>query len=213
MERVRGPNCAKCVTKPCYRNPDAPRPSFCPANLYPHIFEKVREIYRSNEFVARIARIASIVEKEGYGVWPRLREIVEFAKRLGLKRLGLAFCIGLSEEARKVVEYLESQGFEVYSVCCKCGSIDKTELGLSEEQKLVPGTFEAICNPVAQALILNEVGTELNIVLGLCVGHDTLFTMFSRAPVTYLAVKDRVTGHNPLAAIYAMHYFRKRLFE
>lgn len=70
-----------------------------------------------------------------------------------------------------------------------------------------------MCNPIAQALILNRVGTELNIVLGLCVGHDTLFIMYSKAPVTYLAVKDRVTGHNPLAAIYARNYFRARLGE
>ena len=68
-----------------------------------------------------------------------------------------------------------------------------------------------MCNPIAQAELLNHVGTEFNVVVGLCIGHDTLFMMHSKAPVTYLIVKDRVTGHNPAVAIYASSYFRTRL--
>jgi uncharacterized metal-binding protein len=89
--------------------------------------------------------------------------------------------------------------------------IDKTVIGLREEDKLRPGTHESMCNPVTQAELLNHVGTELNIVVGLCVGHDTLFMMYSKAPVTYLIAKDRVTGHNPAAPIYIQNYFRSRL--
>jgi len=56
---------------------------------------------------------------------------------------------------------------------------------------------------------LNDVKTELNILLGLCVGHDTIFLEFSEAPCTILAVKDRVLAHNPLAAIYDINsYYR-----
>ena len=53
-------------------------------------------------------------------------------------------------------------------------------------------------------------GDDLNVVLGLCVGHDALFLKRATAFTTVLAAKDRVTGHNPLAAVYTVHsYYRK----
>jgi uncharacterized metal-binding protein len=60
---------------------------------------------------------------------------------------------------------------------------------------------------------LPHARTELNLLLGLCVGHDSLFMKHSVAPVTVLAAKDRVLGHNPLAAIHiADGYYRAKLF-
>ncbi|MEL9997515.1 MAG: DUF1847 domain-containing protein [Sulfolobales archaeon] len=206
---IESPNCAYCKLKPCSREPEAPKPEFCPMLVYPGVIKEAVSKYVG--FVKDVHRVASLVEKEGYCVWPRLREVVEFAKRLNIRKLGVAFCIGLSNEAEFVVKYLEGKGFKVYSVCCKCGGIDKTVIGLREEDKLRPGTHESMCNPVTQAEVLNHVGTELNIVVGLCVGHDTLFMMYSKAPVTYLIAKDRVTGHNPAAPIYIQNYFRSRL--
>ncbi len=51
----------------------------------------------------------------------------------------------------------------------------------------------------------------MNLILGLCVGHDTLFIKHSQAPVTVLAAKDRFLGHNPLAALYlAEGYYKKK---
>jgi uncharacterized metal-binding protein len=51
---------------------------------------------------------------------------------------------------------------------------------------------------------------DFNLLLGLCVGHDSLFFRHASAPTTVLAVKDRVTGHNPLAAVYTCGtYYRK----
>ena len=44
--------------------------------------------------------------------------------------------------------------------------------------------------------------TEFNVMIGLCVGHDTIFLQHSAAPVTVLIVKDRVLGHNPVQALY-----------
>jgi len=61
---------------------------------------------------------------------------------------------------------------------------------------------ESMCSPIPQAEILNSEQVDLAILLGLCVGHDTLFIKYCRVPITVLAVKDRVFGHNPLAAIY-----------
>ncbi len=85
---------------------------------------------------------------------------------------------------------------------CKAGRTPEGELGLKEEHRIFQEKQESMCNPIYQAKLLNHEKTDFNILLGLCVGHDSLFFKFAEAPTTVLAVKDRVTGHNPLAAIY-----------
>ena len=95
---------------------------------------------------------------------------------------------------------------------CKTGGYDKTEVGMTDRHKTRPGEFEPMCNPIAQAELLNGQNTEFNIVLGLCVGHDSLFMKHSNALCTVLVVKDRVLGHNPCAALYTAEFYgRKRL--
>jgi len=96
-------------------------------------------------------------------------------------------------------------------VCCKAGSIPKEAIGLSDEEKIHPGQFEALCSPIGQAKLLNAAGTGLNVLVGLCVGHDSLFFRHSDAPVTVLVAKDRVTGHNPAAVLYTSHSYYGRL--
>ncbi len=147
-------------------------------------------------------RIASEVESR-YMELTRLEELILFCKKMKFKRVGIAFCIGLSAEARIVHELL-ARYFEVHSVCCKVGGTDKDDLGLVKIRD--QEAHETMCNPLGQAAILNDEGTELNIILGLCIGHDILFTEHSDAPVTTLAVKDRVLAHNPLGAVYSRYY-------
>jgi len=130
---------------------------------------------------------------------------------MGYTRLGLAFCAGLHKEAAIVDKLLRKQGFEVASVMCKTGSIPKVKSGYSPDMLIRPGTHEVMCNPIAQAQLLNKCETQFNICLGLCVGHDSMFYKYSEAPVTTLVAKDRVTGHNPAAAIYCHDsYFKTR---
>jgi len=143
-------------------------------------------------------RIASEVESR-YMELTRLEELILFCKKMKFKRVGIAFCIGLSAEAEIVHEIL-ARDFEVHSVCCKVGGTDKGDLGLVKIRD--QEAHETMCNPP----ILNDGGTELNIILGLCIGHDILFTEYSDAPVTTLAVKDRVLAHNPLGAVYSRYY-------
>ena len=140
-----------------------------------------------------------------------MRETIEFAKKMGYKKLGIAFCNGLKKEAQILAQLLRKNGFEVESVVCKAGGVDKSYVGLTDEAKLCGGGFEAMCNPIAQAKVLNAEGTEFNILLGLCVGHDSLFLKYSDALCTVFAVKDRLMGHNPLAAIYTMDSYYKYL--
>jgi len=140
----------------------------------------------------------------------RIVEICEFAKKMGYQRLGLAFCVGLSREASVVDNILKSHGFDVISVLCKAGRTPKETIDITDDEKIFRGTDEAMCNPIFQARLLNHEKTEFNILMGLCVGHDSLFFKFADAPPTVLAVKDRVTGHNPMAAIYtSSSYYRK----
>lgn len=96
---------------------------------------------------------------------------------------------------------------------CKVGGTDKTKIRIKEELKLQPGCHESLCNPVLQARILNKHKTDLNVIVGLCVGHDSLFIKHSEAPVTSLITKDRVLGHNPAAALYTSGFYYKKLFE
>jgi uncharacterized metal-binding protein len=118
--------------------------------------------------------------------------------------------MGLVKEAEIAVQILEDHGFEVVSVLCKAGRTPKEMIDIDDADKIYRGTDEAMCNPIFQAKLLNHSKTEFNILLGLCVGHDSLFFKHAEAPTTVLAVKDRVTGHNPLAAIYLSEsYYRK----
>lgn len=135
----------------------------------------------------------------------RLEEIIEFSKRAGFTRLGVAFCIGLAEEAAFVVSVLE-QHFKVDSVCCKMSGINKGEHGLA---KINPEKFEIACNPIGQAQMLNRAQTDLNIQMGLCLGHDILMQKHSQAPVTVLVVKDRALANNPMGVAYGSSWRQK----
>lgn len=189
------PRCAACGTKHCRAGSDC----FDDA-------DRQRALYEDPE-LGRLHRAASAIEARYYCREPRIREVILFARELGVRKLGLAFCIGLEKEAGIIADILARE-FEVVSACCKACGISKRTLGL--EQINADKPIEVMCNPAGQALLLNEAGTELNIVCGLCVGHDAIFNMTSRAPVTTLIVKDRVLAHNPIGAIYS-RYIRRTL--
>lgn len=201
--------CAECGVFACSNRDEEKMPASCPMNQQDEVLERAKAEYAKPE-IGNIARNAALVEQEGYCRWTRVEEIMVFARKARFKKIGLAFCIGLRREAALFNRILKKNHFEVVSVVCKAGSVPKEQLGLKEEEKLNPGSFEAMCNPVAQAELLNCQATDLNVILGLCVGHDTLFIRYSRAPVTVLAAKDRVLAHNPLGALYARQYFKKR---
>ena len=132
---------------------------------------------------------------ENYEAKTRIAEIIEYAKKCGYKNIGLAFCIGLHKESSIIEKFLRQQGLNVESIICKVGAINRELIGIDNCE--VP-----MCNPIAQAEYLNAKQTDLDVILGLCVGHDSLFFRYSKAPTTVLTVKDRVLDHNPLKAIY-----------
>ncbi len=205
-------NCAKCFQRGCTKQDMTKTLPECPSKDA-QIQEEAKALYKEPENY-KIAYCAALTEAGGYCQDTRLVEIIKFLHRAGYKKIGLAFCTGLFKEAQEVVKILEYNGFEVVSIICKNGAITKDFLGITDAQA-VRGNCktESMCNPIGQALLLNEQKTEFNLMLGLCVGHDTLFIKYSQAPMTALAVKDRVTGHNPLAAIYlAQGYYNKKFY-
>ncbi len=192
----------------------------CPTLVSAGVVAEANQAY-DDPAVREFARQASIQEAECYAnrdqqpyvmqpTKTRIVEIGEFARKMGYHRLGLAFCIGLAREAALATDIFQEWGFEVVSICCKAGRTSKDLIGIADDQKININTDESMCNPVFQARLLNEEGTDFNVLLGLCVGHDSLFFKYAQAPTTVLAVKDRVTGHNPLAALYtSASYYRK----
>ena len=216
--------CARCkipLKEKCCQVENGRGPAFCPTINFSHLIEPVLAQYEQPD-KKEFARLASVQEAECYanrGPEPyvlqpqksRLQETIEFAHKLSCKRLGLAFCRGLHYEARLLVDVLEANGFEVASVRCNVGRVYKEAIGIQASEKVRIGTQETMCNPLMQAEVLNHAETDLNIVLGLCVGHDSLFLKQSSAFCTVLAVKDRVTGHNPMAALYTSHSYYQKL--
>jgi len=208
--------CSKCTLFVC-EHPERARVDsklgFCPMNVEKEVLRKARQEYEKPG-IARLAYASALVESEGYMKWTRVEDTMEFARRMNFAKLGVACCVGLAEEGRVLTDILESNGFEVTFVFCKTGGVPKEELGLKDSEKVHPGAFEPICNPVAQALLMNKAKTELNIIVGPCVGHDSIFIKYSKAPVTVLVAKDRVLCHNPVGALYtAKGYYKQKLYE
>jgi uncharacterized metal-binding protein len=205
-------SCASCSEHYCDTEKLENAPLNCPCNEN-DVQESVAKLYLEEENYL-LAYNSALVESEGYCNKTRLEEIIDFAKKCNFKKLGVAFCIGLSKEAKTLCLILKNNGFEVNSVVCKNGSIPKEFLKIKDNEKIEPGTFEPMCNPIGQATLLNNVKTDFNIILGLCVGHDSLFIKYSDAPVTVFVVKDRVLAHNPVGALYLSDgYYKKKLFK
>jgi len=129
----------------------------------------------------------------------RVAELVHYCLGMEYQHLGVAFCVEMFREAETLAAVLR-RFFEVSSVCCKLGGVTP------EEVRLPAGPNELVCNSVGQAMFLNMKETELNVLVGLCVGCDTLFSQYSQAPVTTLFVKDKMLANNPVGAIYSKYY-------
>jgi len=203
-------SCVDCAVKACRKGETDKYPAFClTKNMDPALLQEAISAY-SEEENHKVMECASAAEAKFRSKMTRVEETIEFAKRMGAKKIGIGTCMGLLDEARIFTKILRKHGFEVYGVCCKAGSVDKLQIGLEVKD---PKKAAKICNPILQAKVLNEAKTDLNIAIGLCVGHDSLFYKYSDALVTTLVAKDRVTGHNPCAPLYTLNSFYGGLME
>ena len=120
----------------------------------------------------------------------RVAEIMNFAREGNIKRIGIANCITFEKEAQELEHMLLADGFEVVRANCKYGRMPNEEI--------LPGYKGISCNPAGQADFLKKGKSELNIVMGLCLGHDMVFNAKSHTLTTALVVKDRKLGHHTL---------------
>ena len=205
-------SCIDCAVTHCdSHSPEKGYPAFCVSQqLTMDQQEGARRRYLEDEEDQKLAQVAASIESDGYRKWPRVQETILFAKRIGYQKIGIATCVALIRESRILAKMLRANGFFVYGIGCKVGELSKTELGIEPSHQ---GPGPVACNPILQAQLLNQAGTELNIVMGLCVGHDSLFYKYAEAVTTTLVVKDRVLVHNPVMALYTADGYYKNLLQ
>lgn len=202
-------SCIDCAVKNCDKM-DKKFPDFClTKNMDKEVFDRAMAHYQEEEN-KKVMIGAAEVECEHYCKYTRVEEIMAFAEKIGAKKIGIATCVGLLSESRTLASILRKHGFEVYGAACKVGTVPKTDVGIPEKCNEIGINM---CNPILQAELLNEAQTDLNVIMGLCVGHDSLFIKYSNALVTSVVTKDRVLGHNPVAALYTADGYYKKLKE
>jgi uncharacterized metal-binding protein len=209
----RSPQCVRCTVLRCgSKETNKKVPASCPTEKYPDLVRESVEKYKLPEnravmegWLGLMGQILDPEKQKEKWAWTRVHEIMEYARIREMKKLGIATCYSLMPESKLLADILEYNGFEVASVSCLCGEVNPQDIGM-------PGNIS--CNPILQAEVLDKEKTELNIMMGLCVGHDILFLRHSKAETTPLVVKDRATGHNPLAALYqSKGFFKDRFFK
>ena len=212
MVKKKTCTCSDCAAQPCRSRNESRYPKFClTGQVDEALLADTIAIYNNDPALGEIARVSAGIEGEFYGRMTRVEETVEFIKRMGYQYVGIASCVGLMAETRTFVKILQAHGIRTYTVGCKIGATDKTVIGVPNEKKVNGGCgHESMCNPIMQARALAGEGTDFNVVIGLCVGHDTLFLKHSTVPTTVMVVKDRVLGHNPVAALYTAHSMYSR---
>ena len=190
-------NCMNCTVAAC-EHTDRERPGFC---VQPHVAEemsrKAYELYMSPENYG-IVKAATLVVEETVDS-TRVQDTIKFAHYLGAKRIGIATCTIMLNETRILSKLLSEAGFEVEAIGCKIDDNHRADFDLDPTKD---GSDPVLCNPIMQALLLNEAHTDLNINMGLCVGHDALFAKYSDAPVTTLVAKDFPAANNPCSVLY-----------
>jgi uncharacterized metal-binding protein len=195
------PQCVKCTVLRCRsKEKDKKVPVFCPTEKYPGLVKETVEklMLPENQAINKgwdgyMSKIMDTQKPRENLSWTRVDEIMEYARIREMTRLGIATCGELLPESKLLSDILENNGFDVVSVICLCGETNPQDVGIPRNK---------ICNPIMQAEVLNRERTELNIMMGLCLGHDILFLRHCNAETTPLVVKDRALGHNPVAALY-----------
>lgn len=215
--------CAKCNVRACTVDASGHRysgeaPSWCPMKAKADVIKQAMAKYTDKN--RKIAHTAAVVESEAYlreprGLKPfatRVLEIINFAKKMEYKKIGIACCFAGVWDARVLANIFLNRGFSVLVRLCKVLEVKNTKfLDLKDEETLVPGGFQSMCNPIAQVDCLKDSGCDLIVVFGECTGHDALAAKFSQVPLTFLGVKDRVLAHNPVVAVTCPwnQYYRK----
>lgn len=200
-EALAPQNCADCRTLGCAKG-NGNYPTFCATvSLGDYEAESIRHEYQDDPETYAFMQGAAETNARGFAeALCRVEETMDYCHRMGYRKIGLAFCVGVIKEANIMAKILRAQGYDVVAIACKVGSMSNADMGL----KTSCCNFGAVsCNPLVQANMLNQAHADFNIVMGLCVGHDSFFYKHSDAPCTTLFTKDKILVHNAIAALRA----------
>ena len=189
--------CLTCSTAASVKCDWSRMPSNCPTRTQAGLAHDAAPYLEPERHALMVAADATPFTEERQ-LRSRVEELVVFARARGVTKIGVAFCVSLIREAQRLGEILADEGFLPELVCCRVGAIDYGEVNL---RKANPEKFAAVCNPVAQARLLNQAGAGLVAQVGLCIGHDLILQEECEAPVTTLVVKDRTLDHHPVKAL------------
>ena len=185
-----------CQDNCAWYSPGQKIPQRCPAlgnkKALTHAIDEYR---RPNSIANRLYGGFSKLVGSGGSKRSRIEHIMEFSRAVGFQRIGIAACAFYLPQIYYLRSILEDHGFSCMGLSCKIGGLTFADIGIPNDSNWI------LCNPLAQAFILNDFQTELNITVGLCMGHDLIFQSYSNAPVTNYTVKEKISDDNPVATL------------
>jgi len=191
-------DCLACLDRACMRGKS------CPNNI-----SKIAAIELPDQELKHMLEASVDIACESERTLCRLSELIYFCLEMKYKRLGVAYCTDLQEPAEILVRLLR-RFFDVFPVCCKVeGSRISNPPNFEGGKRTSEKGNDIACNPWGQAAILNHEKTDLNIMIGICMGADCIFMQASQAPVTTLFVKDKSLANNPIGALYSDYYLEE----
>lgn len=184
--------CSDCQILACAKRDIENMPKDCPS-LDEELMLDIKTQY-IGEIDSKLSHESAMTHIEATERLSRLDETIDFIRRCGYKNIGIAFCKMSKKDAHIVADRLVKEGFTVNSVVCSIGGISDKMLERENETVFKDKGYSTMCNPIGQATLLETSGTQFNILMGLCVGHDTMFVLHSKTPMTVLSIKDRKIG-------------------
>ncbi|MCF7809567.1 DUF1847 domain-containing protein [bacterium] len=189
-------DCLNCVDRKCLRGENC-------------VGELASNLTKTSNEVQEMLESAMDVAFEEERKLCRMAELVYYCLGMKYERIGVAFCIELLHPSTILVGVLR-RFFKVFPVCCKIGGVEiEDDNSKNLHGYTVKPTCHIACNPIMQAEMLNRFETDINIIVGLCVGADSIFTSASNAPVTTIFVKDKSLANNPIGAVYSDYYLNE----
>lgn len=162
-----------------------------------------------NNELAHMLEAATDIACENERILCRLSELIYFCLDMQYKRIGIAYCIDLQEPTEILVRVLK-RFFDVFPVCCKVGGIiQNNPFKLESDTKGNDINHKISCNPWGQAQALNDLNTDINVMVGICMGADCIFIEGSNAPAIALFIKDKSLANNPIGALYSDYYLKE----
>ena len=183
-------SCCDCTVHACIKGGELPEDcmvGLCADNAR----EQVLDLYLNTDVRPIMLNAMKSARMGSRNKWPRLHEVICFARGIGAKKIGIASCSTYIKEVPLLARILRDEGFEVIGTMCKMATIRRSDVKIEDDEAK---SDSIICNPIMQAEALNNAGTDMNVVVGLCVGHDMLFSKYSNAWCTTLVVRDQSLG-------------------